>query len=305
MVRKRFHITTIILLFLFPQAIFAQAKARATVDRTTILVGEPIRLTLEASVPVSSVVQWFHLDSIPHFEIIDKGSLDSTKETTVKNFHQQLTITSYDSGSWAIPSFKLSPAKLKLKTDSIAINVTYSAADPNQPYHDIKEIIPVEAPANHYWYWILGAITLLFAVAAYFYLRKKKPVVKTAEKESKLSPYEEAMKSLDDLSKLHPSDSPDVKAYFTQLNDVLRLYLKRRFNYSTLEKTNEELIVRLRNSKLPANDFTSLAESLRMNDFVKFAKYLPSENERNEVFQAIRNSIKKLEEVNKPSTNGV
>jgi hypothetical protein len=96
-----------------------------------------------------------------------------------------------------------------------------------------------------------------------------------------------------------------VKAYFTRLNDVLRLYLKRRFNYSTLEKTNEELIVRLRNSKLPANDFTSLAQSLRMNDFVKFAKYLPSENERNEVFQAIRNSIKKLEEVNKPSTNGV
>jgi hypothetical protein len=305
MIRNRFHIITITLLFIFPQAIFAQIKARSTVDRTTILVGEPIKLTLDATVPASSAIQWFHFDSIPHFEIVAKGTLDSSRETAVKNFHQELTITSYDSGSWAIPSFKLSPAKLKLKTDTIVINVTYSAADPNQPYHDIKEIIPVETPANHYWYWILGAITVLFAVAAYFYLRKKKPVVKTEEKQNKLTPYEEAMKSLDDLFRQRPVDGPEVKTYFTRLNDVLRLYLRRRFNYSTLEKTNEELIVQLRSSKLPANDFTILAQALRMNDFVKFAKYVPSENERSEVFQVIKSSIKKLEEVNKPSGNGV
>ena len=211
-----------------------------------------------------------------------------------------MTITSYDSGYWSIPSFKLSSAKLKLKTDSIRINVAYSSADPNQPYHDIKEIIPVQEPSQSYWYWILGAVTLLFIVAAYFYLRKKKPVKKVEENVSKLSAYDEAMKALDELAKEKPQDDEQVKQFFTRVNDVLRNYLKRRFSYSTFEKTNEEVILQLRSSKLPGEQFSRVAQALRMNDFVKFAKYIPSDTEKNEVMQIIRNSIKMLEELNKP-----
>jgi hypothetical protein len=192
-----------------------------------------------------------------------------------------------------------------LKTDTIPINVTYSAADPNQPYHDIKEIIPVKEPPKTYWYWILGAISILFIVAAYFYLRKKKPVKPVEKKVSKVSPYDEAMKALDELAKEKPQDNLQVKQFFTRVNDVLRVYLKRRFSYATLEKTNEEVILQLRKSKLPGEQFSSLAQALRMSDFVKFAKYIPSESERNEVFEVIRNSIKVLEETNKDSSNAV
>jgi hypothetical protein len=301
MIRSRVHIIPLLLFCFYSAGIAAQSRAKSAVDRTTILVGEPIIFKIEATVPATSNVKWFAIDTIPHFEIVTKGPLDSVMESTFKTYRQQLTITSYDSGYWSIPSYTLQAAKLKLKTDTIPINVTYSPADPNQPYHDIKEIIPVEKPANYLLYWILGAITLLFAVGAYFYLRKKKPVKPVEEKVSKLSPYEEAMQSLDELSKQRPLNQPAIKDHFTRLNDILRVYLKRRFNYSTLEKTNEELILQLRKSKLQGEAFTRLAQALRMNDFIKFAKYLPSEGEKNEVFNEIKQSIKLLEELNKPA----
>jgi len=279
----------------------SQVRASAAADRTTILVGEAINLKIEAVIPFDKTVKWPVIDTIPHFEIVSKTELDSSKDAMYKILRQQLIITSYDSGYWAIPSYTLQLGKQRLKTDTIAINVTYSPADPNQPYHDIKEIIPVEKPANYLLYWILGAITILFAVGAYFYLRKKKPKPKPEEKVSKLSPYEEAMEALKELSKQSPVDQPSIKNYFTKLNDILRVYLKRRFSYSTLEKTNEEVILQLRNSKLKGEEFTRLAQALRMNDFIKFAKYTPTEVEKTEVFNQISQSIKSLEELNKPA----
>ncbi len=301
MIRNRIHIIPLLLCCFFSIRALPQARAKSTVDRTTILVGEPINLKVEATIPAAIGVKWFSIDSIPHFEIISKTDLDSSKDASVKTFRQQFVLTSYDSGYWAIPSFTLQLGKQRLKTDTIAINVTYSPADPNQPYHDIKEIIPVEKPTNYLLYWILGAITVLFAVAAYFYLRKKKPLPKQEEKVSKVSPYEEALQALSELSKQSPVDQPAIKNYFTKLNDILRVYLKRRFNYSTLEKTNEELILQLKNSKLKGDEFTRLAQALRMNDFIKFAKYTPTETEKTEVFNQISHSIKSLEELNKPA----
>ena len=301
MIRNRIHIILILSLCLLSLNARTQVRAKASVDRTTILVGEPIKLKIEATVPATANIKWATIDTIPHFEIIDKSAIDSSKEATLKTFRQQLTITSYDSGYWSIPAFTLPIGKQRLRTDTIAINVTFSPADPNQPYHDIKEIIEVKKPSNYLLYWILGAVTLLFAIAAYFILRKKKPGLKQEEVVSKLSPYEEAMQAIKELSKASPVDQVAIKMYFTKLNDILRVYLRRRFNYSTLEKTNEELILQLRNSKLRGEQFTRLAQALRMNDFIKFAKYTPTEAEKSELFNQISQSITSLEELNKPA----
>ena len=305
MIRNRAHIIILFLSLFISSLTIAQSTAKATVDRTTILVGEPIQLKIEATIPLSNSLRWPVIDTIPHFDLVTIGPVDSSQDAHFKTYRQQLTITSYDSGYWSIPAFKMQVAKIKVKTDTIPINVTYSPADPNQPYHDIKDIIAVDPPSKNYLYWILGIVTLLFAVAAYFYLRKKKPVPVVQEKVSKLSPYEEAMQALDELSKQHPEEAIAVKNYFTKLNDVLRVYLKRRFGYSTLERTNEELILQLRNSRLPREEFSKLAQALRMNDFIKFAKYTPSQDEKNEVFTNIRHSIKLLEELNKPAQHAV
>src|SRR3954471_15753169 len=99
------HILYIILIgcLLGPVYMQAQVLAKAAVDRDQILIGEPIKLTLEVHIPLGQSLNWFNLDNIPHFEIIDGGKADTSDNIDGKEYHQVLTITSFDSGTVVIP----------------------------------------------------------------------------------------------------------------------------------------------------------------------------------------------------------
>ena len=281
----------------------AQVRVKASVDRTTILIGEPIKLNLEAWVPSGTNFKWFSTDTIPHFEIVDPGKQDSTRELNENVYRQQLIITSFDSGSWTIPAFVLQAGRKRLKTDTFSIAVTYSPDDTTKGYHDIKDIFAVKNPANPYIPWIIAAVTLLALLGIIYFLRKKKkPAVKPAAPVSKLTPIEEAMQSLNELKKEDLPRKGEAKQYYTKLNDILRWYVFRKFSISSLEKTNEELVMQLKQTRLSHPDYTTLAQALRMADFVKFAKYTPSVEDQEQTFDVIKNSISKLEASATPST---
>ena len=56
-------------------------------------------------------------------------------------------------------------------------------------------------------------------------------------------------------------------------------------------------MLQLKQFNLPAGDFTVLAQVLRMNDAVKFAKYQPAENENQHAIDTIRKSVEQLDAV--------
>jgi hypothetical protein len=298
---RSLNIIVLLVLCLFMHASVAaqQLKAKATVDKTTILIGEPIKLQLEATVPLGTSFTWSGTDSIAHFEIVERRQPDSTRDMNASIYRQEIIITSFDSGSWKIPAFALQAGTQRSRTDTFSINVTYSP-DTASTYHDIKDILTVEEPGNPYIPWIIAAATLLAVIGLYFLLRKKKPAVKApAQPVSKLTPYEEAMEGLNALRKEQPAD---MKQYYTRLNDIFRWYVYRKLGFSSLEKTNEELIMQLRQARLSNDEYTSLAQALRMADFVKFAKYVPSESDREQAFQTIKTSIGKLDASASPAT---
>jgi len=55
----------------------------------------------------------------------------------------------------------------------------------------------------------------------------------------------------------------------------------------------------LRIVNLPREKFSQLAESLRMSDFVKFAKYIPGNNDNDHSFKVIRSSIDIINEIDR------
>ena len=66
------------------------------------------------------------------------------------------------------------------------------------------------------------------------------------------------------------------KMHYSRLGEILREYLLRRLGISSYAETSEELIGEIRRRQLvPPVIYDSLAEALRMSDFVKFAKYQP------------------------------
>ena len=120
----------------------AQSKTtvKASIDRSGILIGEPIRLTLEADIPEHEPIRFFQPDSIPHFEFLNIEKIDTSNTGSGTVLSQVIHITSWDSGHWVIPSFQLGE---NIATDTLPVDVGFSPFNPEQPYHDVKEIIEV------------------------------------------------------------------------------------------------------------------------------------------------------------------
>lgn len=281
---------------------FAQTgiSVKASINRDKIIIGEPLELKLEASVPVGTDARWFPVDSLSHFEFIDKGPIDTTAYADTRTYRQTLIITSFDSGRWALPSLPLPVGNREYLTDSLPVSVAYSNFDPNQEYHDIKDILEVKKADTRYINWVLLALALLSLAAVVYFLRKKgiKPTVPIVKKPvPRLSPLEEAMQALEALRQRGVASPAGVKGFHTGINDVLREFLYRRTAVATMEKTSGELMLQLQRLNLRTEDFTRLAQVLRMNDAVKFAKYQPAPDDNDQAWETIKKSVQELDTI--------
>ena len=298
-----FHKTIFSLTFLFVvQNGFTQGGAtiKASVDKNKILIGEQIQLTIEGYLSPESVKKFISIDSIKHFEFVEKPIIDTIDKNGGWNIKAVYKITSFDSGHWVIPSFALSPGGIK--TDTIPIDVVFSDFDPTQDYHDIKDILEVKPLKNKTkcWWYTVGGV-LLLALLLLYLSRKKKPISVSAPKAA-INPYEEAMKQLEQLQR----ENPEAKQFHSRLTDIFRLYIFRKKGILSLQKTTDDMVLQLRNLDLDNEQFDKLAQSLRLSDFVKFAKYIPTSEDDKICFEEIKKSIIILEKSNSgsPSIEG-
>jgi hypothetical protein len=291
--RKTYSIPLVIVFVLFSVTLSAQDKptVSVTADRTKILIGEPIKLVLKADIPQNQPIRFFQFDSIPHFEFLHKEKIDTTNTSGGTVLSQLVQITSFDSGHWVIPPFVWYENTI---TDSIPVDVGFTPFDTTQPYHDIKDIIGVEPPAEKkeqpWWYYLAGGV-LLVAVILYFLLRKKKPAPVVVQ----LPPdaYKIAMEGLAKLQK----EKPGAKQYYSELVDIFRNYVLAKKGVHSLQKTTDDLVIQLRTIDMPKEMFDRLSQCLRLSDFVKFAKYVPTQADDQDSFNTIKGSIDHLEQM--------
>lgn len=280
----------IVLLFsvfiIVQQAANGQLTIKASVDKNRILLGEPFQLTVEAI--MGSNVKKFNLpDSIPHFEFLAPLVIDSISKYQGIELKAVYMLTSFDSGRWNLPSFSLSA---NIKTDSIPIDVVFSDFDPQQDYHDIKDIIEIKpAKKKTQWWWIIAGAILLGLILYAILQKKNKPIPVLFT--SSLSPYDEAIRELNELKK---KELP-AKQFHSGITTIFRIYIFRRKEILSLQKTTADLVVKLRELDLSKTDFEKLAKALRLSDFVKFAKYEPSEEDDEETWLSIRDTIERIE----------
>ena len=288
-------LTVWILLLLTATQLQSQVLVKMASDKDHILVGETVKITIEARLPLGERFNWISWDTIPHFEWIEKGQPKEIDGIDGKKVLQEMTVTGYDTGYWVIPRQHIKVSGKTYYTDTLGIRIDYSSNfNPEEEYRDIKEPEDVRSPeADNLRWYILAAATVLILVLMYIFLRRK-PAQKGSKDTVRVSAFDEAMIAITALRKQLVKNEMDVKMYYTQLNDILRNFVARQFHLSTKEKTNDELAIQLRQLNMPPDQYTSLIQALRMADFVKFARYLPPATDNEKTLLVIESSIVSL-----------
>ena len=262
---------------------------KATTDTTQIRIGEQFILNFSATVSAGTTISFPLLtDTFNHFEIVSKSPIDTVTSNDKKELtlHQQLTLTSFDSGYFVIPPMPFVISGSKEKTDTVLteamlMTVITVPVDTTKDIRSIKNIIDVPFPWLEYLIYVLIACVFI-ALITYLYNKfKKKKVSIFVPKIPERPAHEIALEGLKRIEEEKLWQQGFTKKYFSEVTDVLRQYIERRFSINAMEQTTDETLKYFTNSLILDEEKEKLQYILKLADMVKFAKALsiPSENE--------------------------
>jgi hypothetical protein len=259
------------------------AKVTARIDATHISVGDQVRLFLEVEQnPNSGKLQWAAIpDSFNHLEVVEKGKVDTTKQGNIVVYRQRLLITGFDSGVYTIPAFVFSEipnsgTAYTLQSDSFALTVQTVAVDTTKPFKGIKGIIMVKATwLDYIWYIVGGLVLIVLAIFVTLYFVRNKKVAPPAPKGPPETLQQKTLRLLSELDQQHLWQQNKVKEYYTELTDVIRVYIEARFHTPAMELTTDDLLAKARTNKEMVSYYSILASILSTADMAKFAKAQP------------------------------
>lgn len=283
------------------QYTLAQGKSgvsvKNSVDRNRIMLGEPFVMELQLQYPEKTSLSKIPVmpDSLQHFDVLEEMKADTAVNAGLITITKRYRMTSFDSGHWTIPAFTVSAGKIISRSDTLGIDVMTVALEGNS-YNDIREIIEVDAEPFNWKRWAaIGMTVMIVLLGLWYYLKtrkKTKPVL--TEFDSKLSPLEQAMQSLQKLREENAVEKGEVKQFYSGVYDTLRIYLVRQYKLPVLSSTTSDVLLKLKGDYLDTDELTGLASVLRIADAVKFAKYPSSSGEASASIDQVEKIIRNL-----------
>lgn len=282
-------------LFLLNAALLAAqgVSVSASMDSTILLVGEQTKLTFEVAQPAGMAVLMPLISDtlVAGLEVVERLPSD-TQQVAGGGLivRQSYLLTSFDSALFFIDALPFACGDDTLYSNPMSLKVVAIPVDTTQ--HNIADIKPIYAPPFD---WpLFGTIALIVlgmvAVAAggyllYRYLQKHRTESdnEAVEPQDLRPAHVIALERLDAIKNAKIWQQGRTKEYHTQLTDVLRDYITRRFGFSAAEQTSAEIIALMQPElKEKKETLADLKSILAISDLVKFAKYKPliSEDER-------------------------
>ncbi len=265
----------------------------AAIDSTTLFIGDQTDLHLRATCEQGEQVQMPVLAEqlVDGIEIVDRTIVDTTTLQDGRvQYNQYLTLTSFQDSLFYIEPLAFVSGDDTVWSESLMLNVVqpFEMDSTDMAITDIKGIY--RAPI--WWWGILRWVLLALAIAGvgvggYYlitYLRNRFGDASATDvpTEPLRSAEEVALEKLDAIREQKIWQSGQVKEYHTQLTDVVREYIARRFEVSSTEQTSDETLRAMRGLLSDKKElYEDLRKMLTLADLVKFAKWTatPDENE--------------------------
>lgn len=267
------------------QVFAQQANVSVQTDTNAILIGEQVQLDLLFELPADQFALFpiFKDTLTAQLEIVGQNPIDTiiNEETGRKTLSQQLIITSFDTGYFIIPPIPfgiyqegdsgfniMSSEALLLNVFTVEVDTTKDIKPIIRPFsqpYTIAELLPYIS--------IAFALAIIIVAIFYFFRRRKKKKPLFAKKEKPALPAH--IQALNDfellrLQKLWQNNR--LKDYHTQLTEILRIYIERRYNIPAVEMVSDEILTAMKNANVNDQVLAKLAATLELSDLVKFAK---------------------------------
>ncbi len=273
-------------------ALAQQSSLRASLEKDSILIGDQVDLQLVFKGPEKAMISWPELtDTLSSdVEIIRQSPIDTNRQEGKIQLSRSFTITSFDSGKHLIGPFRVSfelpgdTTKFVGISQVLDLNVLNVAVDTTKAIKPIKG--PKEAPLtfSEIWPWLLigfGSLLIIGGIWYYIYMRKRsRPLIPVRQK-PRLPAHIHALNELEKLKQKKLWQAGKIKEYYTDLTDILRLYMEERFGINAMEMTSFEIMQQLEKDHMPGGALEKAAATFTLSDMVKFAKEkpLPSDND--------------------------
>jgi len=215
-------------------------------------------------------------------------TLKNHKRKHCKDLKISFVTAPFDEGEYHLPDL---PAVL-VSPDGVAdtlvfkgVTIKVCAPDidmENYEICDIKEQMKYPITFTEVLPWLGGALLLAaLIIATVIFIKKRR-----AKREEELRhdpPHIVALRKLDAYRGDKFWAPAKQKLFYTGVTDALREYIVSRYGVGAMEMTTAEIFKELKDSDMPEDIKKELRELFERSDYVKFAKYVASDEENAQV----------------------
>ena len=289
---------------LFFFALFNQLNAQEAsnfVDTTSIRIGEQINYKINIKLDSLDEINFPKAKDFAPFELINEFKVDTNYLDKKFIISKQFALTFFDSGTYYIPSQKLSLLDKEIELDSFKVTINAVKIDTTkQGLYDIKPIMKSNTKFDFlFWLYILIFI-IVFCTFLYFKNHIFSFFTINKLEVEYLTPYEKAVTELSKIKDLNYLSEIDIKTYYSDLTFVIRNFIEEKIIDNALECTTKELIQKLSllktSKKLNFSNSTlkNIEDVFSRADLVKFAKYEPDTQSASTDLETLTKELEKI-----------
>lgn len=301
----------IYLLLLFPLAVCAQETGplasggkvvqmtgsflQPLQERDSVLIADQVRYGFDLpQVEEGTVFGFPQLKDtlMTNIRIVENWRMDTLKvkkqqkgQPSLLNLRGGITVTSFDEGIYFLPPLAVQrvskdgvvdtlvfdPQKLEIKT----MPVDTATFKP----HDIKGQMTYPLTFKEVAPWVAGGLVLagLVALAVWLIIRYRRR--NDPEYIHKDPPHIVALRKLDKFRGNAMWVPEKQKVFYSGITDALREYISERYGISAMEMTTAEIFEDMKTTDAPKELLEELKDLFERADFVKFAKFVASDED--------------------------
>ena len=227
-----------------------------------------------------------------NIRVVKQWQLDTVKASKAKKGQPRmldlrggLTVTSFDEGIYYLPPL----AVQRLSKDGVLDTLVF---DPQKVQihtmpvdtatfvpHDIKGVIRYPITFAEVLPWLLGGLALagLIALVVWLIIRYRRN--HDPEYIKKDPAHIVALRKLDKYRGNSLWAPEKQKSFYSGITDALREYIAERYGIGAMEMTTAEIFKDMKKTDAPTDLQEELKELFERADFVKFAKYIASDED--------------------------